>query len=363
MGGVGQRKMDECSADALSGKKTAGKNYGAFMIILWLSLLACTAAILYSGTKLSKYGDIIAEKSGLGGAWIGLVLMASVTSLPELVTGISSVTYADAPDIAAGDVLGSCVFNMLIIALLDARYSVMPISAKAHQGNILSAGFGIFLLSVVVVSLFMKDHVAPLGWIGPYSLFFIMVYFLAIRLVYFYEKRQLTALMKEKAIELKYKEISTKTAVVNYAVNAGIVIIAAAFLPKIGEGIAEATGLGQTFVGNIFIAVSTSLPEVIVSLAALKIDAVDLAISNLFGSNIFNIFILGIDDIFFVKGPLLAHVSTNHIISAVSAIAMTAIAVVGLTYRAEKKRLFIAWDSAGIAAVYVINLMLLYMLK
>lgn len=140
-------------------------------------------------------------------------------------------------------------------------------------------------------------------------------------------------------------------------------IIAAVFLPKIGQGIAEATGLGQTFVGNIFIAVSTSLPEVVVSVAAVKMDAVDLAIGNLFGSNIFNIFILSIDDLFYIKGPLLSSVQTGHAISALSAVTMTAIAIIGLTYRTEKKRLFLAWDSIGILIMYVINLMLLYMMK
>ena len=142
-----------------------------------------------------------------------------------------------------------------------------------------------------------------------------------------------------------------------------VVIIAAIFLPKIGEGIAETTGLGQTFVGNIFIALSTSLPEVVVSISAVKMEAIDLAVGNLFGSNIFNIFILAVDDMLFVKGPILSFVNTSHIISALSAILMTAIAIIGLTYRAEKKTLLLAWDSIGILLVYIANIMLLYMLR
>ena len=333
------------------------------MILPWLGFLVCTGVIVYSGTKLSRYGDVIAEKTGLGKVWIGMVLMASVTSLPELVTGISSVTYAGVPDIAVGDVLGSCVFNMLIIAILDAVYRIMPISAKAHQGNILSAGFGIILLSMVAASLFLGKYISSIGWIGPYSLFFIIIYFVAVRLVYSYEKRQISALIKEKAIELRYKDIPAKTAVVNYSINAAVVIIAATFLPKIGVGIAETTGLGQTFVGNIFIALSTSLPEFVVSMTAIKIDAIDLAIGNLFGSNIFNIFILAIDDIFFIKGPILSFANPNHIISALSAITMTTIAIIGLTYRASKKRLLLSWDSIGIIIIYILNIMMLYTLR
>lgn len=332
-------------------------------MLLWIAFIVCTSVIVYAGTRLSKYGDIIAEKTGLGRTWIGVVLMASVTSLPELVTGISSVTYADVPDIAVGDILGSCVFNMLILSFLDAIHRPIPISSRAHHGHVLSAGFGILLLSLVSMSLFFKGRIVPIGWIGPYTLFFIVLYFIAIRLVYFYEKKQISAFVKERAIELRYEDVTTTTAIKNYSINALFVITAAIFLPKIGEGIAEQTGLGQTFVGNIFIALSTSLPEVVVSMAAVKIGAIDLAIGNLFGSNIFNIFILALDDIFFIKGDLLSFASQNHLISALSAITMTTIAIIGLTYRTEKKPLFLAWDSIGILLVYVINLMLLYMLR
>lgn len=333
------------------------------MIRLWLEFVVCTVAIVYSGTQLSKYGDIIAEKTGLGRAWVGLVLLASVTSLPELITGISSVTFVGVPDIAVGDVLGSCVFNMLIISLLDLNKRITPISTRARQGNILSAAFGILLLGIVTMSLQMGRTITPLGWIGPYSIIFITIYLIAMRLVYFFEKRQIAEVMKEKAIELRYKDISMKAALINYGINACIVIIAASFLPGIGEGIAEKTGLGQTFVGNIFIAIDTSLPELVVALSAMKIDAVDLAIGNLFGSNIFNVFILAIDDILFFQGPLLSFANPAHIISAQSAIIMMAIAVVGLIYRAAKKPLFLAWDSLGIALVYVMNLVLLYSLR
>jgi cation:H+ antiporter len=332
-------------------------------MLLWIGFIVCTSMIVYAGTKLAKYGDIIAEKTGLGRAWIGLVLMASVTSLPELITGISSVTLAGVPDIAVGDVIGSCVFNMLILALLDAVHRPMPISTKAHQGHVLSAAFGLLLLSIVCISMFLRENISPIGWLGPYSFLFIMIYLIAMRLVFSYEKRKIAEFMKGMAEELKYRDINMKTAVLHYGINALIVAIAAVFLPKIGEGIAESTGLGQTFVGNIFIAVSTSLPEVVVSIAAVRMGAVDLAIGNLFGSNIFNIFILALDDIFFLKGPLLSYAGPNHIISALAAIAMTSIAIIGLTYRAEKKKLFVAWDSAGIVTVYAVNTVLLFLTR
>ena len=332
-------------------------------MILWASFIICTAVIIYSGSRLCRYGDIIAEKTGLGRTWVGLVMLASITSLPELITGLRSVIVIDVPNIAIGDILGSCVFNMLIYASLDAIYRPMPLSTKAHQGNILSAAFGILLLGIVASGLVAGEQAGSLGWIGWYSLIIIVIYFTAIRLVFIYEKRQLSLYVKEKAVELQYEAVSLKTALVNYSINGLVIIIAAVFLPKIGEGIALSTGLGKTFVGNILIAMSTSLPEVVVSISAVKIGALNLAIGNLFGSNIFNLFIVVIDDLFYIKGPILSLVDKNHIISALSAITMTAIAIIGLTYRASKKPLFLAWDSMGMILIFIANIMFLYLLK
>jgi cation:H+ antiporter len=90
-------------------------------MLAFVQFIVCAAIIFVAGAKLSYYGDIIAEKIGLGRTWIGVVLLASVTSLPELITGISSVSLAGVPDIAVGDALGSCMFNILIIAFLDLR--------------------------------------------------------------------------------------------------------------------------------------------------------------------------------------------------------------------------------------------------
>jgi len=153
-------------------------------LLLWLGFIIFALAIIYSGTNLSRYGDIIAEKTGLGGTWIGIVLIGFVTSLPELVTGISSVTYADLPNIAVGNVLGACVFNMLSLAFLDDVYRPMPISAKAHHGHVLSAAFAVLLLGIVVLSLFLGNRLFSLVWRGPYSLLSVIIYFIALKLIY-----------------------------------------------------------------------------------------------------------------------------------------------------------------------------------
>lgn len=328
-------------------------------MLLWLSFFACTAVIVFAGTNLSRYADIIAEQTGLGRTFIGVVLMASVTSLPELITGITSVTVYDLPNIAAGDVLGSCMFNILILALLDAMSGVTPLSTRAHQGQILSGAFGILLMGLAGLGIAAKDGFPAIGWIGSYSVMLLLVYLLAMRIVFLYEKSRIAQMAHELTAVLHPEGTARRNAYIMYGLNAILVAGAATWLPSIGERLAAATGLGGTFVGSVLIALSTSLPEVVVSVAGIRTGAVDLVIGNLFGSNLFNIGVLAIDDILYTRGPLLSYITGNHVVTVCSAMTMTAIAVIGLIYRSGRKVMLFAWDSAGILLVYSLALLLL----
>jgi len=104
--------------------------------LVWFKFLLCVAIILFSGSQLVRYADAIAEKSGLGRIWIGLVLLAFVTSMPELVTGISSAALVDLPDLGVGTLLGSCIFNLSILALLDVLSSHGPVLSMSSSGYI-----------------------------------------------------------------------------------------------------------------------------------------------------------------------------------------------------------------------------------
>jgi len=334
------------------------------MLILWLQFILCSAVIVLCGTNLSKYGDVIAEKTGLGRAWIGLVLMASVTSLPELITGISSVAFADVPNIALGDIMGSCVFNLSIIALMDILHGPKPIFSKAEHGHIISAGFGVILIGIAAISILSNASIPAVGHIGIYTPAIILIYMIGVRSLFLFEKRKIKEFVEEMAEALQYEHISTKEAVSKYVFNALIIIGAAAWLPFIGDRLAEETGLGRSFIGSIFIALTTSLPELVVSISALKIGAADMAIANLFGSNIFNIFILAIDDIFYTKGPILSHVSMSHAVTGFMAVLMTGITIVSLEFRLEKKAfLRLGWDAIAILLAYFINIYLLYSMR
>jgi cation:H+ antiporter len=181
-------------------------------------------------------------------------------------------------------------------------------------------------------------------------------------LAFRYEKRGSPAAGIHECPADMYKEIPLKKAVVGYVFNAAVVVGSAIFLPRIAEGLAEMTGLGRTFVGTIFIALSTSLPELTVTISSFRLGAVDMAVGNLFGSNLFNLAILALDDLFYVRGPLLGDVEPQHLISVFAIMAMNGLAAAGLIYRSESKRFLMAWESWAIAAVFVLNLFLLYAL-
>lgn len=330
-------------------------------MLVWLEFLGVTALIVFSGTRLTRYGDVIAERTGLGRLWLGLVLMAGVTSLPELATGLSAVA-SDLPDIAVGNILGSCAFNVLILGLLDALSRKVPLSSRINQANILSAGMSVLFLSGVGLSLFLGGRLPGLGWIGLYTPLIVAGYFGTMRMAFKFEKRRSALAGILEKTEPGASRMSLRTAVVRYALHAAVVVGAAIFLPGIAAGIARATGLGATFVGNIFVAVSTSLPELTVSITALRIGAVDMAVGNIFGSNIFNVFILALQDVFYFKGPILSFVDGQNMIPALAAMAMTGLAVAGLIYNAERKLFIWAWDSFGIILIFLVNLVLLYLL-
>lgn len=330
--------------------------------VVWLQLGLCAVLIAVAGTKLSRYADVIADKTGLSGNWIGLILLATVTSLPELATGISSVTIADAPNIAVGDVLGSCVFNLAILIVLDFLHRGESVYRRANQGHILSAGFGIVLIGFVGLNLLLGDKAAALaiGHVSASTPVIVLLYVIAMRAVFIYERNQ-TREFVEKIAD-RYPQLTLRRAVIRYAAAAMVIVAAGIWLPFLGVQLATIMGWHKTFVGTLFIAAATSLPELAVTVAALRIGALDMAIGNLLGSNLFNIVILALDDLFFLEGPLLAQVSSLHAMSALSALVMTGIVIVGLLYR-PRTRVFgaVGWISLGLLTVYLLNSFVLYL--
>jgi cation:H+ antiporter len=216
---------------------------------------------------------------------------------------------------------------------------------------------------VAGLGLIAGAHLPALGWVGPYTPALIGLYFVAMRVIFTHEQHRRAREVHEVAQELQYAETPLRAAVVRYTGAAVIVVVAALWLPQLGAELAQRTGLGQAFVGSLFIAITTSLPEIVVSLAAVRIGALDLGIGNILGSNLFNLLILGLDDVFYRHGPLLATADASHAITVLAVVTMNALFLIGLTYRVMTKRFAVAWDTSAIAGVYVIAVALAYLLR
>lgn len=349
-------------ADGLRGKKPVLTD-GHFdhMLLTGFAFLCCALVIFIAGMRLSYYGDIIAEKTGLGKAWIGLTLMAAVTSLPELGTGLSSVRIIGSADLAVGDVLGSCAFNLTLLALLDGFTINKSVFSQAAQGHIIAGALSIVLISLVGVGIVLNGQPILFGITGIITLLAMGVYFFSVRLLYRYEKKNSEHVLALCASP-RYEDITLKKAVIRYALLAAAVVAAALALPHFAAEIAEASGLGESFVGTMLLAVVTSLPEAAVSIGALKLQLTSIAIGNLVGSNLFNMLILSIDDLFY-EGNLLQDAGESHIITVFAVLIMTGIAITGFAYRGENKSFILGGDTLLIIAVYLSNMLLLYALR
>lgn len=327
----------------------------------WFQLAGCALAIGYAGARLTRLADAIGEKTGMSGSWVGLLLLAAVTSLPELATGVSAVTVAHAPNIAVGDVLGSTVFNLALLVMLDVLHRPDTIYSRASTGHVLSAGFGVILLGVVGASVLLeREHVLPrLGSIGGYTPLLVVLYLLALRSVFSYERRE--AATGQAAQEPRYAGLSLRKASLQFTIFAGIVTVAGVWLPIAGSRIADEMGWTRTFVGTLLVAGATSLPEVVVTLAALRLRALDMAIAGLLGSNLFDLLIIAVDDGFYTKGSILADVSPVHAVTAFSAAMMSGAVIVGLVYRPRQRVLrTMSIVSAALLAVYLVNVYVLF---
>jgi len=321
---------------------------------VWLKFLLCLVIILFAGTKLARYGDIIAEKTGMGRIWVGLVLLAFITSMPELVNGVSSAALVKLPDLALGDLLGSCLFNLLILALLDVIHRRTPVLTEASGSHIMSAGAGILLIALAAGSIFAGERFSglSLGWLGVPSIVIIILYLVAVRQMFRFERKR--HLASPSDAPLQYGDVSMRTVWLKFAFAAAAVIGAGIWLPFVGREIAETTGWGTSFIGTMFLAVATSMPELVVTVAALRLGAIDMAVADLLGSNMFDIAIIALVDLFYTQGPVLAAVSSVHLTTALVAIAMTLIVILALRFRQRRKTfVVISWYSLLIIGLYV----------
>ena len=326
------------------------------MIALYLlGFLASGALVVYAGVGLSRHADAIAAATGIGRIWTGAILLAGASSLPELVTDLSAVRM-QAVNLAVGDLFGSSMANMLILALIDLIPRPRRVMQSCAMDHALSGSLAIVLNGVAVACVL----VAP-GWafhgVSPFSLLIVLIYLGGARVMFRHEPL-LPWLAPPASIEMTVA-MPLRRAVRGFALAALGVVVAGPVFAWAAHAVARATGLGDTFVGTLLVGLATSLPELVTSLAAVRMGAFDLAVGNLFGSNALNMVILLPLDLAW-PGSLFAAIERSHALTGVMAMVLMALGLSAIVYRSKRRLWVVEPDSVLMLLTYVAGMWLLY---
>jgi cation:H+ antiporter len=305
-----------------------------------VQFLIAAIVIVAAGAALTQFGEIIATRTKLGGLLVGTILIAGATSLPELGVNVSAVSRGDA-DLAVGDLVGSSLMNLLILAVLDlTRYSKGRMLSSASAKQALGATSSIALTAIVAIFIMLSGQIGDFEiWrAGPGVIVLLVGYLLCLRLIH--RGRQTSATESEKEHALwppMLRKLDLKGASIGYAICGAVILAAAPLLSRAAGNLAQQTGLGGTFFGSTFVALSTSLPEVVTTFTAVRIRALDMAMGNILGSNCFNMALLVPLDLVFA-GSLLAAVTPSHAYTALCVIVVTAVVLLSQLYPVERKK-------------------------
>jgi cation:H+ antiporter len=323
--------------------------------MVWLTFAITAALIVYAATQLARYGDVIAIRTRLSGMFIGLLLMAGATSLPELLTSISALNQ-NALNLAAGNLLGSNTFNMFLLAVVDMASRNQRLLRKAALKHALTGSLTVFMIGLVIFFM-LADIEWKIGWMGLDSLALIISYIFALWLIQGNESPKTSTSHRP---EIPKDTPGLGLGVVGFLLAAAALVFVTPIMVRSANQIAEISGLGTTFIGTTLVALVTSLPELVTTLAAIKIGAADMAIGNLFGSNLFNMFAIGLTDVFYTQGRFLEAIDPSFLLIGILGLLMTGMGLIGNLAKLEKRIWFIELDALALMLMYFGGLYLLY---
>lgn len=327
------------------------------MTVIILQFFLCALIVSLAGYFLTKFADKIAEATGWGQMFVGGLLLAAATSLPELMVDLNAVKM-QMPNLAVGDLLGSCMINLLILSLLDFTFpSAFRRTAfsPAFLHHSLSAVLGIYLAALVGIGLVSQFRLSFLN-LSVISWAILISYIFGFRLIFL--EREKKTLDEKKGSILKKIFLPMS----GFGIASFVIFLTAPYLVELADEIAKKTALSHSFIGTTLIAFTTSLPELVTTLTAFRMGSPDLALGNIFGSNAFNILLFVPLDMI-SSTSIFTSVSSSHALSAFGIIASMSMAVLGMSYRKKTRALFADPSSETIVILIIAFLYLLYRIK
>jgi cation:H+ antiporter len=325
--------------------------------MIWLQFVISALILVVAAIKITEYGDAIGYHTKLSGMFVGALLIASATSLPEILTMISSINQ-DHINLTAGDLFGSSMFNMLLLGLLDMIFHRTRILRRVALNHALTASLGTMLTGMAVF--FILSDVHPrIGWFSLDSLLMMAVYFIGVWLL---RSNPMNGRVDDIVLEGEAAEDvpPLRTALIGFGLAVGVLVVVVPWVVRSGADIAQVTGLGDGFVGIVLIAGVTSLPELAAVIAAVRFRAYDMAVGNLFGSNIFNMFALALADLIYVQGSFLEAIDPMFAIAGLLAMLLTTLGLIGNLAQVERRVWIVELDAALLVLGYLVGLYLLY---
>lgn len=326
---------------------------------------AMAILIAFLGWRLVAVADTLADATGLGEAVFGALFLGASTSLPGITTSVVAA-WADRPQLAVSNALGGIAAQTMFLAIADIAYRKANLEhAAASAANITQTALLVILLAGLLVTPFTP---AVTVWaVHPATPILFGAYILGIRMVHTAHAepmwRPRETLLTRKDTEADTEEGEAPADMrglwIRFAVLAVIVAAAGYVLTRAAVAIADRTGLSETVVGGLFTAISTSLPELVAAVAAVRQGALSLAVGDVIGGNVFDTLFVGAADVAYRAGSIY-HVITGHQSFLVAlTVLLTSILLLGLAHRQERGFGTIGFESLLILVLYIAGFVML----
>lgn len=315
-----------------------------------------TAAITFAGVFMAGAADQLADRTGWGEAVVGSLLLAGATSLPDLTATLTAASSGYA-ELAIGNMMGSLALNLVFLGIGDMVYRTANLEhAAASLPNMAAAALMIALIAIALLAMLGPDIVI---WdIHPASLILLGAYLFGLKLLRsahltpMWTPRHTAQTVADRPDTIKVGSASLAMLWLRFGLLTLVLTIAAWTMMSAAGVIAARTGLSQTLVGTLFTALSTSMPELVTTIAAIRQGALTLAVGGIVGTNCFNMMAVAAADFAYREGSIYHAVTSQQIFWGLLTILMAAILILGFVRREKFGIGKIGFESFAILVLY-----------
>ncbi|MGK7393728.1 MAG: sodium:calcium antiporter [Candidatus Cyclobacteriaceae bacterium M3_2C_046] len=321
--------------------------------------LIFTVVIAFGGTKLSKTADTLADITGIGEALFGAIMLGGITSLPGIVTSVTAAV-SNHPELAVSNAIGGIAAQTAFLSIADIAYKRANLEhASASFPNLMQGVMLIILLSYILVVIFLPE-VTVYG-VHPASVLMLIIYVSGASLIAkaikdpMWKPQDTKETIQDEPEDENLNKKNVKMIWLRFMVLSAVVAFSGYMVARSGINIAESTGLSESFVGSLFTAVATSLPELIVSISAVRHGALTLAVANIIGGNTFDVLFVAFADFGYVEGSIFHAITSSQEFLIALTMILTSVLLLGLLHRQKEGIARIGWESFMVIILYLLG--------